>query len=212
MVHWKSHKLCVIDVESTGTEHGYHELVQLCIIPMTSNLDIDKSVNPFYVNIKPDFPERVDPQALRVNGLSLSKLNSSGIDSVTAVGMLERWYKKLVPLNMGGEHHAKIIPMGHNYAQFDKIMIENWMTNAGYEYNDFFHWHPRDTQIMATYVNDRYAFRGIEPPFREVNLNYLCNKFGFENHNAHDAFSDCAVTARLFKALCQIKENTFGAL
>ena len=212
MIHWKGHRLCVIDVESTGTEHGYHELVQLCIIPMTTRLEIDKTVNPFYVNIKPNYPERADRKAMSVNGLSLAKLNSSGIDSMMALGMLERWYKKLVPLNQGGEFHCKILPMGHNYAQFDKTMIENWMTAAGYEYNDFFHWHPRDTQVMATFINDRYAMRGLEPPFREVNLNYLCNKFGFENPNAHDALGDCSVTAKIFKSMCTMGEGSMGAL
>ncbi len=212
MIHFKGHELCVIDVESTGTEHGYHEIVQLCIIPMNHKLEIRKDVNPFYVNIKPNYPERADSKAMSVNGLSLAKLNASGVDSSVAVGMLERWYKKLVPLNKGGEYHCKILPMGHNYAQFDKSMIENWMNDYGYEYNDIFHWHCRDTQIMANMINDRYAIRGETPPFREVNLNYLCNKFGLNNPNAHDALGDCSVTAKIFKHLCTRPENTFGAL
>jgi len=179
---------------------------------MDHNLEIRKDVNPFYVLMKPNHPERADRKAMSVNGLSLAKLNSQGIDSVMAIGMLERWFQKLVPLNQGGEHYAKILPMGHNYAQFDKMMIENWLGQIGIEYNDFFHWHARDTQIMANMVNDRYAIRGEEPPFREVNLNYLCSKFGMENPKAHDALGDCMVTAKLFKHLCHRPENTFGAL
>jgi DNA polymerase III epsilon subunit-like protein len=201
--------MCVIDVETTGTEHNYHEIVQLCLVPIDHKFEIRKDATPFYINIKPNYPKRIDPQAMRVNGLSLKDLNARGHDPEMALGMLERWYKKLVPLNKGGEYHAKIIPVGHNYAQFDKMMIENWMCDNGMEYNDIFHWHPRDTQVMACLMNDRYAMRGQTPPFREVNLNYLCNKFGFENHHAHDALGDCQVTAQIFKALCTYKESQF---
>lgn len=212
MVHFKNNQLCVIDVETTGTEFNHHEICQICILPMDMKFEIRKDVNPFYVTIKPNYPERVDAQAMRVNGLSLKKLNEQGLDSEMALGMLDRWYRKLVPLNKGGEYHAKIAPMGHNYAQFDKTFIESWMTNGGMEYNDIFHWVSRDTQIMANTTNDRYAIRNEPPPFREVNLNYLCNKFGIDNLNAHDALADCRVTALLFKHLCCRPENTFGAL
>ena len=212
MVSWKSHVCCVIDVETTGTEIGYHEIAQLCILPVDTNFDVRKDVNPLYLHIRPEHPKRVDPQAMKVNGLSMQKLMSSGIDTIAAMNMFERWYNKLVPLNKGGMHQAKIIPLGHNYCQFDKGMIEAWLAIGGYEYNDFFHWHPRDTQVTGAYINDRHETRGLEPPFRELNLNYLCNKFGIDNENAHDALSDCAVTAKIYKHMCRMKENSFGAL
>lgn len=212
MIHWKGSVMCVVDVETNGLEQGYNEVIQLCIMPLTTSLEIDKTKTPFYVHIKPDYPERTDPAATRVHGITTAKLNSEGIDSLSAVSMFERWYNKLCPLNKGGEYRTKIIPLGHNYAQFDKPMIESWLVNAGYEYNDFFHWHPRDTQIAAATVNDRHAMRQIEPPFRELNLNYLGNKFGFTNLKAHDAFGDCDITVKVYKQLCQMKENSLGAL
>lgn len=201
-----------MDVETTGTEIGYHEIAQIAIVPLDIRLEVRKDVNPLYLHIKPEYPNRIDPVAMRVNGLSLQKLNDSGIDKIAALSIFEGWFNKVVPLNKSGIHRAKIIPLGHNYAQFDKAMIESWLMSGGFEYGDFFSHHCRDSMLFASFINDRHEIRGSEAPFKELNLKYVSNKLGIDNLDAHDALSDCNTTAKVYSKLCRMMENSFGAL
>ena len=56
MKHWNGHQLCAIDTETTGLEAGYHEIVEIAIIPLDSEIKPRTDVLPFNIFIKPDFP------------------------------------------------------------------------------------------------------------------------------------------------------------
>ena len=66
--------IVAVDVETTGTEVGWHEIVQLAIVPVDDELTVCGSV--FYQDIKPQFPERAVAEAMEVNGLDLDKLEN----------------------------------------------------------------------------------------------------------------------------------------
>ena len=208
MRHWNSNITCVIDLETSGFDANHHEIVQICILPVTPDLTVDKTKNPFYITMKPDFPTRVDKKAMFVNKLKMSDLKFS---QEAGFSLFESWFEKVVPFNRGG-YRAKIIPIGQNYAQFDAGFLKVWLDNFGFEYHEFFHSGTRDTQTIASFINDRHAMKGSKPPFDNCKLSTLCNKYNVENVNAHDALADCQATLEVYRHMCKDAENMIGTL
>lgn len=209
MVHWNGGIACAVDVEATGDEAGYHEVCQIAILPLDSNLSVRKDINPFYINIKPDNPERADRDAMRVNGLSLNELGTKGIDSIAAIDLFRKWYEKHVPLDKSGNYQTKIRVVGYNVAAYDKGMIDKWLLKGGLRFYDFFHYHIADAMVIADYINTRYAIRGYDIPFKKLSQSWVARHLGIEVLNAHDALADCTVVAQIYKQLLNRAENAF---
>lgn len=201
MLHWWGNQLCAIDVETTGLDDYWNEIIQIAILPLDSNIDVRKDVKPFNIYIKPDDFEMIDPQALKVNKITMDTLINHGFDRETAIGLLEDWISKLgLPTSQGGKP-KKIVPLGQNYA-FDRGFIQRWLGVD--QYNDWFDYHYKDTMITANYLNDRAAFQVEDVPFKKVNLRYLASSLGIPHENAHDAFSDCLTCAMVYKKMLQM--------
>ena len=60
--HHNGHLVCAVDCETTGLVSGYHEMIQLCILPLDHNYD-QLDVPPLYVNMRAEKLERVHPRA-----------------------------------------------------------------------------------------------------------------------------------------------------
>ena len=199
MEHLNGNQICVIDTETTGLDPFHHEVIQVAILPLDSNLNIRKDVIPFYITLRPDYPERIDREAMQVN--RLTELTKNGFDRLKALDMLEEWISKLgLPVTKWGRS-KQITPLGQNYT-FDKAFLQAWMGNNFYE--TYFHYHYRDTMIAANYLNDRAAFHAEVVPYSKVGLQWLCKQHHIENPKAHDALGDCAATAAVYKKMCQV--------
>ena len=196
---------CAVDVETTGDMVGHHEMVQICLLPLDSNMEPIKEVLPFYVDIRPERPDCADRDAMRVNKLDMYKLTTQGLDKYAAASMLREWmYNKLqMPYNKGGYRRCKIVPVGHNYAGFDYGFVKAWLDECGESYNELFSFHMRDTMIQAAFVNDRLAMRGRVVKFPKLGLKDLARVLGVEYDltRHHDALYDCSLTAQVFKKL-----------
>lgn len=198
MVHWNGCQMCVIDTETTGLDPYIHEAIQVAIVALDSNLDPRPDVMPFYLELKPEHPERVDKKALSINKLNFGKIVRRGIDRINAVELLESWMKKLeLPVSPSGRPKT-VIPLGHNYA-FDKGFMIQWLGRE--QYDEFFHWHDRCSMRAAIYLNDLAAMQGEKPPFSKVNLAWLCKALDVPHGRAHDALQDCLATAQVYKKL-----------
>ncbi len=201
MQHWNGNQVCAIDTETTGLDPLYDEILQLAIIPLDSNFEVRKDVMPLEIFMKPEYPERIKPEAMQVNRLDLDKIMTTGFDKETAIHLLEEWYKKLgLPCTKYGRP-KKVIPLGQNYA-FDKGFIQQWL---GVDlYNDFFDYHYNDTMITANYINNRAAMRGEPVPFSKVNLQYLASTLKIKTDRLHDALQDAHTCAKVYKAMMRM--------
>jgi len=139
MVHWNGNQLCAVDVETTGLDPFVHELVQICILPLDSNVQPRKDVFPFYIEIRPEFPERRDPEAMTVTKLNINKIMERGFDREKAKDLLIEWVDKLgLPLTKGGNYRCKVMPLWHN-GKFDYCFI--WFRiNWSRRFCPFFSW------------------------------------------------------------------------
>jgi DNA polymerase III epsilon subunit-like protein len=207
MQHWNGHQLCAIDVETTGTDPAYHEILQICILPLNSNVEPRKDVMPFYIEIIPNHPERIEKEAMTKNKLDASKIMQRGFDSFKAVDMFLEWMQTLnLPTTKFGQP-KRIIPLAHNWP-FDKGFVEQWMGPT--QFNEVFDAHYRDTMAVASFLNDRAGAHAEIVPYSKSNLGWMCNKNAIINTCAHDALQDCIATAALYKKL--IYAGLFGVL
>lgn len=200
MQHWNGHLLCAIDTETSGLDPFFHEILQICILPLDSNIEPLRDVLPFYINMIPEFPERATDEALKKNKLSLPELTLKGYDKIKAIDLFEEWVARLnLPCTKYGTP-KQIMPLGQNYA-FDRAFIMAWL---GVDlYNQYFNYHHHDTMVTAHYLNDRAAYHAEKVPFNKTNLTWLCNVLNVQSERAHDALSDCLSVAGVYKKMLQ---------
>lgn len=195
LVHLNGNLLCSVDFETTGRAAGYHEPIQIAVVPLDSNLCPIDGLSPFYTTIMPLHPERAEKQAGYVHGIPLSELLVDSPTPDKVQDMLIEWYERL-ELPFG----KTIVPLAHNWA-FESKFLQAWL---GVDLADrLFHSHARDAMLYAVSLNDRAAFLGLSPPFNSVGLESLCRKFKIINQQSHDALCDALAEAEVYKALLQ---------
>ena len=199
MQHWNGNQLCMIDCETTSLDITRGEIIQLAILPLDSNIEPRQDVEPFCIYMQPRYPDRVEEEALKVNGITMEELFSKGFDQDVAIDLLESWIVKLdLPHNKYGRP-KKIIPAGQNYVGFDKFFLMRWLGQS--HYDELFDYHVPDTMCTACYLNDRAAMRGDTVPFSKVNLTYLASTLKIPHERAHDALQDAFVAAQVYKRM-----------
>lgn len=198
MKHFNGNQLCAIDTETTGFDPSYHEICQFSVIPLDSNIKPRTDVIPFDVLMKLDFPERADPEAMKVNGRTIAELQLKGFDKLKVIDMFDDWKQRLkLPYKAGGGQ-KQIIPLGQNFS-FDMGFIKAWMNDD--VYRDHFHYHYRDTMHTAAYLNDQAAMHGEKVPFSKIRLIYLAYQLNVDHERAHDSLEDARITAEVYRKL-----------
>jgi len=185
--------MVAVDIETTGFLAGFHEIVQIAIQPLNTQLEPVEGILPFYTNIQPEHFNRINNESMRINGLNLKDLRTSALDKWKVADQLDSYFQKLkLP------YRKSLIPLAHNWA-FESGFLKHWL---GLEsFNQIFHPHPRDTMIFALSIADRAVFRGEDSPFRYYGLKSLCNTLGIPLLSHHDALADALATAQLYRAL-----------
>ena len=193
MVHLNGNLMAALDFETTGTRAGYHEIIQVAVVPLNANLRPNPRLRPFYCNIAPEHPERAEHEASTVHGLNLADLMINAPSSLKVADLLVEWFEALdLPQT------KKLVPLVHNWV-FEAGFGRAWLGDELFHH--IFHFHPRDGMQLAISLNDRAAFAGEPIPFGYVGLGALSKKFGIVNENPHDALSDALTEAEVYRAL-----------
>jgi DNA polymerase III epsilon subunit-like protein len=185
--------MAAVDIETTGRQAGFHEIVQIAIQPLNAYLEPLEGVRPFYTMIQPEYFNRIEPESMQVHKIKLEDLRKSALDKWKVADLLDDWYQKL-DLPVG----KSLIPLAHNWA-FEAGFLKDWLGLESFK--QIFHPHPRDTMTLALSINDRAVLRGDRIPFSSFGLGALCNRFGIPLLSHHDALADTIATAALYKAL-----------
>ncbi len=193
LAHLNGNPIAAIDYETLGRRAGYHDIVQMAIVPLNSDLRPLEGVRPFYTNIKPLHPERAEPQACRVHGISINELMLNAPERDRVQDLLMEWFERL-ELPFG----KKLVPLAHNWG-FEKSFTDAWL---GPDLaSDLFMGTARDSMLTAGYINDRAAWQGKAPPFPGLGLTSMAFKLGIVNEKAHDAYHDCITEAEVYRCL-----------
>ena len=196
LAHLNGNLMVAIDFETTGDTAGYHEIIQIGVVPLDADLRPNKELRPFYHNIAPKHPERASMEASVIHGLNLADLMLNAPSSEKVADLLLEWFEALnLPVN------KKLTPMAHNWA-FECSFGKAWLGTKMFDH--IFHFHPRDSMIFALSLKDKAAFAGEPAPFNHVGLRYLCKHFGVINETPHDALSDALAEAEVYRALVHV--------
>lgn len=195
MQNLNGHQLCAIDVETTGCDPRKHDVIQIAIIPLRNDITPSKEYLPFIMDIIPQRPENIDSEAMRINRMRLCDIMLQGMDSFRAVDLFLEWHEKL---KLG--YNKRIMALGCNYP-FDRAFLMEWLGVA--TYNLCFDSVHRDVQTVATFLNDRAGWNGMDFPYPKVNLSYLCTQLKIEYVRKHEALEDARVTAEVYRRMIQ---------
>lgn len=192
LLNLNNNMMVAVDVETTGLLAGYHEIVQIAVVPLNSELQPCEDHRPFYISIRPDHPER-QKGAAGVHGLKMDELLSMSVSQEKAADLFDEWF-----VNLELPYKKRLAPLAHNWA-FERGFLSHWL---GLEtFDAIFHPYARDTWVLATIINDAAAWHGRECPFTRIKLGAMCERFGFNVLNAHDALSDALATAKLYREM-----------
>lgn len=192
MPHLNGNLLCSVDFETTGLRAGYHEPIQLAVVPLDSEMNPLKDVKPFNRYIRPEFPERAEKTAMQANGLDLNDLIIRALDPGQVEELLYEWYNEL-DLPFG----KCLVPIAHNWP-FEYSFFSQWL---GVEMTSKLFRDARDTMQFAIALNDRAHFMGEPPPFNYLSLGWLCDHFQIQNYRPHDALADSIAGGELYRHL-----------
>lgn len=193
-----NHLMCALDLETTGKDPSFHEIIQIALLPLDADLQPRKDLPVFDFKIKPDYPERIDMQALRISNSDLHTILETGHNQEKVREIFYAWFSKL---NIGASR--KIVPLGHCIAAFDIHFIREWL--GGIEnYQHYFHGFVRDTQAVAIYWNDRNEFQADQTMFPKLTLKEMARKLEVEvqDEMTHDALYDAWIAAQCYRKLC----------
>lgn len=190
LVTMNDNVLAAMDVETTGRDPYFNEIVQIAIVPLDCHLN--PSGTPFVTKIRPLHPERMHPKAVETHGMTAASLEGEP-DPYSAADSLCEWFQTLqmVP-------GKRLIPLMHN-CQFDIPFIQHWLGQD--LFYDMIGFPTRDTQSLVSAIMDKAAFKGVPIPVNSASLKESCKAFGVQLDNAHDALADTVATAALYRAL-----------
>ena len=132
-----------IDIEASGPVPSLYDMLSLGAVRVAEQADGKFDIgDPYYLEFKPTAP-RVDPGAMKVNGLDLDKLRAEGLDLGEGLARLNAWVAAQTPKG------SKAVFVGHN-APFDWSFV-SWSYGATGVPNPF-GWNALDTKALATGV------------------------------------------------------------
>jgi DNA polymerase III epsilon subunit-like protein len=196
LLHLNGNLMVSVDLETTGRQPGFHEIIQIACVPLGPDLKPAADLQPFYTEVRPDFPERAEKQAMCKHSIPMEELLLHAPTQDKVRDLFVEWFERLdLPFK------KSLVPLAHNWA-FEASFLKAWMGINLFE--DLWFSLARDGMLLALAINDRAAFRGEEIPFNRVGLGSLCNKFGVVNASAHDALADALAEAEVYRALLQL--------
>ena len=196
MKHLNSNVICAIDIETTGKMPGFHELIELSIVPL-QGFKPDKSILPLTLFIQPLKPYKTRSVLLRDR-------MTNAIETTSAAFIFEKWYEKL---NL--KAHKRILPLSFAWHRKMPFIME-WLTHDKGDpyYYDFFD--PlivRDLVVLLQYWND-IAFKISEHyPFTKQRLAFLAQKLGVPVVRPSTTLSRCLMMIEIYRKFTELKIN-----
>jgi DNA polymerase-3 subunit epsilon len=186
----------IFDVETTGLEVGYHEIIQLgaCLYDERWN-----QISTFLTNIYPEHKDRFSIPASRIHELSIYDLDEAP-QLHDALDSFEQWILK----NTGGGRQA-----GRNTLKNVMICGQSVTTDINFLKTAYSQIHLSwefSYRVLDLFVLSNYFFmilraNNISTP-KSLGLGAVAEYFGFERETeVHNALEDAVLTAKCLKII-----------
>lgn len=205
-----------LDTETTGLDRFKDEVIQITIIPLFFDkdseseflkIDNNRSIfNQFVVPTKP-----IDPGATKTHGMTIDKLREKrAVSPKKSVEIFKEWFATLGV--------KTLLPIGHNWADFDKIFIMRWLETGGAKFSDYFGYQNRDTLVLSHFLNDVHTLLGMrtfnsklheiakDSRFLDENIR---NRLSVHQKKAHNAFDDSVVVVEVYNNFLLMMKNYY---
>jgi DNA polymerase III epsilon subunit-like protein len=197
LAHCYGNPIATLDFETSGERPGYHEILQIAVVPLNSDFEPHPEMRPFYTNVAPLYPERAELGATQRHGLNLDELILTAPTLEKVTDLFLEWFRTL-DLPVG----KSLIPLAHNWS-FESMWLMQWL---GPDLKrELFHSHGRDPMECGIMLNDRAAYAGEQIPFQRVGLKNMAEVFNIVNERPHDALCDCLTAARVYRELLRME-------
>lgn len=155
LIHANNDLLCGVNLQTTGSDPGIHEIVHLTFYPVGAELTRLKDVPYLDLVIRPERPDMVSDKKRRAisQDLFLQALNH-GVPKERAYELFTDWFHKL-ELQTG----KRIIPITFDWVTKYRF-FESFVGNDEYTTHKV-----RDLLTVASYQNDRADFDARDIPF-----------------------------------------------
>lgn len=188
------HVLCSIDTETTGLRAGYHDIVEVAVVPLDAQLR-PMNILPFHTTIRPKdrYADSWTEEAAKAHGHKREDLMLHGVEAFKAADLFEAWVNKLELAP-----YKKIAPLGKNWG-FDRGFLEDWLGPK--TFNGIF-WHrARDLSPVVHFLNDQAEFDGLKPPFPQTDQENIRGRLKIPTRKAHRAIDDALTLAECYRAI-----------
>lgn len=196
----KSGIYLAIDTEASGVLPHKHGLIEVAAVVLDAHLEI---VDQLVVDIKPPKSAKFDPEAMKVNGISMERVNAG-----VSYKKFCRLFLKLIKDNF----EAKPIIIAQFYP-FDNAYLVNVFDKAGYKEglngailgNDYI-----DTKSLTNSFNLISRIKGEDLKYPVTSLSKkggLKEKFELngEEFKSHTALGDVMMTIEVLKRLLELE-------
>ena len=201
-----------MDTETGGLTPGWHEVLEIAIVPLTDLYQPHPEIPAFHTTVRPEYPERVDLGALIANGRVRKDSPDKAVAMAEAMEKIMEYPTRketVVAFVKWYNDYAKPEKLGwlcHN-GNFDIPFLEHWFLPShinGLGFRDFLNYQGRDTQRIAMWMQDNAKVRGVRLPLPGVSLTKITSFYGINHTEAHTALGDALATAEVYRRFCGI--------
>lgn len=195
LMNLNGHVLCSIDFETTGLTAGYHDAIEVAIVPVGADLRPSKKVAPFTCLLRPKdrYPDSWTEGAYNVHKISREELMIHGQEPFKAADRFVDWVQKL-----GLGPYKKIAPLAYNWP-LDRGFLHDWLCPQTFE---MWIWHRyRDSMPLVLALNDRAEQDGRDCPFPQTGLQDVRARLNIPECAAHRALGDALVHIEVYREL-----------
>src|SRR5262245_48167435 len=183
MIHLNSNLLCALRISKSGPRPRYHDLIEICVIPVNSTWRPMTTIMPFYQMIQPKRKENIEDASLAtVNREELYHICEHGIDAYAALDLFDMWFENLML-----KTRKKISLLVSNWGE-DREFVLDWVQPEGYA--QYFDHRIRDVSVAALYANDKADSRAEPVPYPKTHLQYLCSQLKVSSPKGRDIMEE----------------------
>ena len=188
-------KITFFDIETSGLNKRSHAITQIAAITVIEGLEV---FDEFECKIKFKL-ENADAEALEVNSYDAETWAQEAIGPAEAAKQFKDYLEahsdtELVSKRTGRPYSVATLG-GHNANTFDLPFLRNWFDRLGFD------WVPIELHAVDTYTL-ALAYRMMTgADLKNLQLETLCEHFGVELANAHDALADVKANVEVAKHL-----------